>query len=68
MTRPTTRTWWRCLASGLPPALRVECAARGVYEQALSGGDAEKHTTTTGHGTTTTIDPQRGQQWLEATP
>lgn len=60
----TTRTWWRCLMPAMPPGLRVECEARGVYEQAMSGGAAEKHTKDTGHGTETTIRAERGKEWL----
>lgn len=52
----TTTTWWRCLHPG--------CATAGRYEQAMSGGAAERHAKATGHGTETTIRADRGEKWL----
>jgi hypothetical protein len=42
----------------------MECDAQGVYQQALSGGAADKHTTDTGHGTTSSLHP-RDSTWTE---
>jgi hypothetical protein len=53
MSERTTTYWW-CM----------ECDAQGVYQQALSGGAAEKHTTDTGHGTTSSLHP-RDSTWTE---
>ncbi len=50
----TTTTYWRCL--GIPPNT-PPCDEGGVYEQALTGGAAERHTQQTGHGTTTSLHP-----------
>lgn len=44
----TTTTHWSCLT----------CQAGGVYEQAASGGAAEKHTKATNHATTTSLRPR----------
>lgn len=54
LTGATTTTYWACI--GRMPA-EPPCGAGGVYEQALSGGAAEKHTDTTGHGTSTSLRP-----------
>lgn len=56
----TTTTWYRCLGRGAEPP----CAAAEQFEQASSGGAAEKHTRATGHGTTTTIRPEVGAAWV----
>jgi hypothetical protein len=45
--KTTTTTWWRCM--------HPDCGASGVYEQALSGGAADKHTRASGHPTTSSI-------------
>lgn len=55
--KTTTTTWFRCLHPG--------CPVTGRYEQAMSGGAAEKHTSDTGHGTTTTIRADLGESWTQ---
>lgn len=45
-----TTTYWWC---AFP-----DCHAGGVYEQAKGGGQAEKHTQDTGHGTASSLHPK----------
>lgn len=43
-----TTTYWWCLG----------CPEGGVYDQKPTGGQAEKHTKDTGHGTATSLHPK----------
>ena len=54
-------TTWACLATSLPPALRVDCHEHGSYDHTAVGGDsgpAWKHTKATNHPTFTSSQPQ----------